>query len=80
MTCAVCGESNGARLPIYQEEDRFPHARIDGCRSCGRYLLTFDLRRDNGTVPLVDELACLPLDLYARDQGLTKITPNLMGS
>jgi hypothetical protein len=27
----------------------------------------------------VDELAALPLDLYAADQGLVKITPNLMG-
>jgi len=80
MTCASCGESNGTRLPIYQEEERFPHARVDGCATCRRYLLTFDLRRDSRAVPIVDELACLPLDLYARDQGLTKISPNLMGN
>ena len=80
MTCASCGESNGTRLPIYQEAERFPHARVDGCSTCRRYLLTFDLRRDSRAVPIVDELACLPLDLYARDQGLTKITPNLMGN
>ena len=80
MTCASCGESNGTRLPIYQEDERFPHARVDGCATCRRYLLTFDLRRDSRAVPIVDELACLPLDLYARDQGLTKIAPNLMGN
>ena len=80
MTCASCGESNGTRLPIYQEAERFPHARVDGCSTCRRYLLTFDLRRDSRAVPIVDELACLPLDLYARDQGLTKIAPNLMGN
>ena len=80
MTCASCGESNGTRLPIYQEAERFPHARVDGCATCRRYLLTFDLRRDSRAVPIVDELACLPLDLYARDQGLTKIAPNLMGN
>src|SRR5205823_11086211 len=80
MTCASCGESDGTRLPIYQESERFPHARVDGCATCRRYLLTFDLRRDSRAVPIVDELACLPLDLYARDQGLTKIATNLMGN
>ena len=54
--------------------------RVDGCRSCNRYLLTIDLRRDERAVPIVDELAALPLDLYATDQGLTKITPNLLGN
>jgi hypothetical protein len=80
MTCAGCGESTGASLPIYQEQEKFPHIRVDGCRSCHRYLLTFDLRRDATAVPIVDELAALPLDLYAIDRGLTKITPNLLGN
>ena len=80
MTCAGCGESIGTKLPIYQEQERFPHVRIDGCQTCQKYLLTFDLRRDTRAVPVVDEIAALPLDLFARDQGLTKITPNLMGN
>jgi FdhE protein len=80
MTCAGCGESTGTRLPIYQEQERFPHVRVDGCQTCRKYLLTFDLRRDTRAVPVVDEIAALPLDLFARDQGLTKITPNLMGN
>ena len=80
MMCASCGESNGTKLPIYQEHDQFPHARVDGCQTCRKYLLTFDLRRDTRAVPVVDEIAALPLDLYARDQGLSKITLNLMGN
>ncbi len=80
MMCAGCGESNGTKLPIYQEQEQLPHARVDGCQTCGKYLLTFDLRRETRAVPVVDEIAALPLDLYARDQGLTKITPNLMGN
>jgi FdhE protein len=58
---------------------QFPHMRIDGCRTCSRYLLTVDMARDGKAVPAVDELAALPLDLYAKELGLTKITPNLMG-
>src|ERR1700730_18608506 len=80
MTCAGCGESRGTKLPILQEQERFPHVRVDGCQTCGTYLLTFDLRRETRAVPIVDEIAALPLDLYAHDQGLTKITPNLMGN
>jgi Protein involved in formate dehydrogenase formation len=80
MTCAGCGEETGTKLPIYQEQERFPHVRVDGCQTCRKYLLTFDLRRDTSAVPVVDEIAALPLDLFARDQGLTKITPNLMGN
>jgi formate dehydrogenase maturation protein FdhE len=80
MTCAGCGESTGTKLPIFQEQEGFPHARVDGCQTCRKYLLTLDLRRDTRAVPVVDEIAALPLDLYARDQGLTKIAPNLMGN
>ncbi len=57
----------------------FPHIRIEACDTCRRYLLNIDLAADPAAVPVVDELAALPLDLYAREQGFSKITPNLMG-
>ena len=57
----------------------FPHIRIEACESCRRYLLSIDLATDLAAVPVVDELAAIPLDLYAREQGFSKITPNLMG-
>jgi hypothetical protein len=58
---------------------RFPHLRIEGCDSCARYLIDVDLGRDPRAVPEVDELAALPLDLYAAERGISKIIPNLMG-
>jgi Protein involved in formate dehydrogenase formation len=61
------------------EAATFPHLRIEGCESCERYLIDVDLGRDPRAVPEVDELAALPLDLYAAERGLSKITPNLMG-
>ena len=79
MVCAGCGESTGARLPIYADEERFPHLRVEGCETCRRYLVAVDARRDAAAVPEVDELAALPLDLYAKERGLRKVTPNLMG-
>ena len=57
----------------------FPHIRIEACDTCRHYLLNIDLAADLAAVPVVDELAALPLDLYAREQGFSKITPNLMG-
>jgi len=57
----------------------FPHLRIAACATCRRYLIEVDMERDARAVPEVDELAALPLDLYAADEGLTKVTPNLMG-
>ncbi|MHB8731197.1 MAG: hypothetical protein ACYDAB_05345 [bacterium] len=59
---------------------RFPHMRIDACTTCSRYLLSIDLGRDPRAVPVVDELAAIPLDLHAVDRGFTKVTPNLMGA
>jgi len=80
MTCAACGEHHTHRLPIYQEGEYLPHLRADACESCHHYLLTIDLRKDTRAVPIVDELAGLPLDLYAQERGMTKITPNLLGN
>jgi formate dehydrogenase maturation protein FdhE len=57
----------------------FPHLRVVGCSRCSRYLIEVDMARDARAVPEVDELVALPLDLYATDQGLAKLTPNLMG-
>jgi FdhE protein len=56
-----------------------PHLRVEACATCHRYLIDVDLARDPRAVPEVDELVALPLDLYAAEQGLSKITPNVMG-
>jgi len=82
--CPACGETDEGRLLVYTEQwggakPVFPHLRIAGCSTCRRYLLEVDMARDPRAVPEVDELAALPLDLHAADQGLIKTTPNLMG-
>lgn len=86
--CVSCGEQHaqaagpaaGKREPAEPPPDPvFPHVRIEGCEACHRYLLNVDVGTEDAAVPLVDEMAAVPLDLFARDSGLTKITPNLMG-
>jgi Protein involved in formate dehydrogenase formation len=79
MVCAGCGSQDTAKLPIFADTDHFANLRADACEVCRRYLLTIDLPKDPAAVPVVDELAALPLDLFVRERGFTKITPNLMG-
>ena len=57
----------------------FHHMRIEACESCHHYLIGIDVATDPRAVPVVDELAAIPLDLFARERGFWKITPNLMG-
>lgn len=56
-----------------------PQVTVDACGTCSHYLLSIDLRRDSRAVPVVDELAALPLFLYASERGLSKIVPNQLG-
>lgn len=79
MVCPGCGCQDTARLQIYADTERFPSLRIDTCDACSGYLVTVDLAKDPAAVPVVDEIAALPLDLYAQERGFHKITANLMG-
>ncbi len=69
----------GPRSPSAQAGAFFPHMRIEACDTCRRYVLSVDVAADPRAVPVVDELAAIPLDLYAREHGFTKIITNLMG-
>ena len=46
---------------------------------CGRYIKTIDLTKNGNAVPVVDELATLPLNLWAVEHGYKKLQPNLLG-
>jgi FdhE protein len=78
LTCVHCGETDAERLPVHEAES-VPHVRLDECRSCGRYLKCVDLRRRGDAVPVVEELATVELDLWAQEQGLTKLHTNVFG-
>jgi Protein involved in formate dehydrogenase formation len=79
MVCAACGSEDTSALPIFADTEQCANVRADACEKCRHYLLTIDLPKDPAAVPVVDELAALPLDLFVRERGFTKITPNLMG-
>jgi FdhE protein len=53
--------------------------RVESCDTCRHYIKTIDLTKDGRAVPVVDELAAIPLSLWASENGYTKVSPNLLG-
>lgn len=74
--CAWCGGVD--ELECYGSE-LFPHIQTQTCDACQRYLHVIDVGKDAEACPDVDEIAALPLDVWAADNGYEKITPNLIG-
>ncbi len=77
--CAACGEEDEKKLPVYVAE-QFPHVRVESCDTCKFYLRTIDLTTDGNAVPIVDDLAAIPLSLWAHDRGYARLHPNLLGT
>ena len=79
MTCVACGETESSKLVVLADPDQLPHLRLDACERCKRYIVSVDARLEGHAVPIVDEIAAIPLDIAAAERGFTKVTPNLMG-
>jgi FdhE protein len=75
--CPACGEERFDRLPVFRAGG-VGAARVDACDACRAYVKTIDLTEDGEAVPLVDDLASVPLDLWARGEGYARIRPNLL--
>ncbi|HXJ41978.1 MAG TPA: formate dehydrogenase accessory protein FdhE [Bryobacteraceae bacterium] len=78
IVCPACGEEAADKLAVYTA-DQFPHVRIDACDSCGHYIKTIDLSRNGRAIPVVDDLASIPLDLWALEHSYSKLQINLLG-
>jgi formate dehydrogenase accessory protein FdhE len=77
--CSTCGEETETKLPVYVAE-QFPYIRVEACDTCKFYLRTIDLTKDGNAVPLVDDLAAIPLSLWAEEHGYSRAQPNLLGT
>jgi len=78
VRCAGSG-GTGQRKPSYFKTASYDHLRVDACDTCRRYVKAVDLTRLGLAVPIVDELAGAPLDLWAREHGYQKVELNLVG-
>jgi formate dehydrogenase accessory protein FdhE len=79
ILCPTCGEEEETKLPVYVAE-QFPHVRVEACETCKFYVRTIDLTKDGNAVPVVDDLAAIPLTLWAHEHGYRRLQPNLLGS
>ena len=77
IVCPGCGEENHAKLPVYTAEE-LKHVRVEACDSCRTYIKTVDMTTNGLAEPVVDEMASIPLDLWAQGQGYAKLQPNLL--
>jgi FdhE protein len=78
LLCPACGEEDREKLPVFTTAE-FPHIRVEACDTCRHYIKAVDLTRDGRAVPEVDEIAALPLDLWAMEHDYQKLAPNLFG-
>lgn len=76
--CPACGEEREPHMAFYSAPE-IPHIRVDVCDTCRTYTKSVDLTKDGLAVPVVDELAALPLDLWARENGYHKLLINAVG-
>jgi FdhE protein len=78
ILCPGCGEEAVDKLPVYTA-GQFEHVRVEACDTCRSYIKSVDLTRNGLAVPLVDELATVPLNIWAEENGYSKLQPNLLG-
>lgn len=77
--CPACGEEREPQMAFYSTPE-IAHVRVDVCDTCHTYLKSIDLTKTGLAVPVVDELATIPLDLWAREHGYEKLQVNLLGT
>ena len=75
IACPSCGERKFDELPVYTAE-QIANVRVECCDTCGVYLKTIDASKDGTVIPVVDDLATLALDLWARERGYHRLRPS----
>lgn len=78
VVCPGCAEEDHAKLPVYTAAE-LPYIRVECCDTCKTYIKSIDLTKNGLADPLVDELASIPLNLWAQEHGYAKLHPNLLG-
>jgi FdhE protein len=78
INCPACGEEDPYKLPIFQS-DAHNTVRLETCETCRRYVKSIDLTLDARPIPAVDDLVSLSMDLWAAEEGYTRIEPGMAG-
>lgn len=78
IQCPSCFEEDPYKLPMFQS-DAHANVRIEACETCRRYIKSIDLTKDARPVPIIDDLLSIAMDLWAIDEGYTRIESGLAG-
>jgi formate dehydrogenase maturation protein FdhE len=76
--CPACGNTDHHKISYYATPE-FAHLKVQACESCRAYLHLVDLSKETQAIADVDEMAALPLDFWAIENGYCKVHPNLAG-
>lgn len=72
IACAYCDEGDQERLRLFRVE-AYPAVRVDVCDTCKTYIKTLDYREQDGSsIPSLDDLATVALDIMAQQQGYSR--------
>ena len=77
MICPSCESQDLDRLPVFTDETS-SYIRVEACDVCNMFIKTIDLTKDGRAVPVVDEIASVPLTLWAQEKGYEKLQRNLL--
>jgi FdhE protein len=77
ILCPNCGEEDKEKLPVYIASE-FEHVRVEACDTCKCYIKAVDLTKNGHAIPVVDEIATVPLSIWAEENGYAKLWPNLL--
>lgn len=74
IACPYCGENKQEKLHFFDSPEE-PGYRVETCKSCKMYIKTVDFRDlDRISLPLLDDLESLAMDILARQEGYTRPT------
>lgn len=79
LQCPFCLEKDMEKLEYYEAEEE-PGVRINACKTCNLYIKTTDFRNlDRRSLPLVDDLESLSLDVAVREKKYKRPTLSAWG-
>jgi len=80
LGCPFCREQESDKLGVFTADTQPGYAAYV-CRTCKSYIKLADFREYAGRVslPVLDDLESLPLDILAQQQGLTRLTSSAWG-
>ncbi len=76
--CPSCHETGDAKLVHYHAPE-LEHLEVRACDGCHVYLNVIRMAKAPDAVLDVDEIAALPLDVWAKEKGYRKLVRNLIG-